>query len=519
MDRSAPEHADDDVITRLADALARDDTAAAAVIVRDHMYEIWVTRAELLGMALMRFTADDYAAHPALTLARDSAGLQAGGGAAPERLDIEAVLPTLSHPLQTQVIYLEMSLARYRREAEHSLALGAELRRRLVGTTRALHSAQPYDPEPVWINQLSMTETLLGDTSAAIADLREADRLSTLDERDPIRADNHAKLAILLALRGNVAEARTALAQSHAVASWAPAPREFVGRFAEIAAALIATESMAPDAEDALAAAHHPVNKAADEYWPLLLLAQSRYALAHQRAALVLELTSTAAATGPYPESGLTHDVLSSLTASAYIELGDLTAAQHALTGERPGWLVRVARLRLLVARGAHRQLQADARRLLTAPRAPLAQRVEAMLLISWGDWLHRGRPEPSSAIQIAELVEHNDLIRPLTTVPRDLLTALAEALPAARRASFEAAFAPLPAHSPATALSPLTERELSVLRALADHSSVTELGKQLFLSPNTVKTHLRTVYRKLGVRSRDEALDEAVRLGILPSP
>jgi DNA-binding CsgD family transcriptional regulator len=519
MDRSPPDHSPDDgVAARLTDALARDDTATAALIVRDHMYEIWSERAELLGIALMRFTEADYAAHPALALARDSAGLQASDGTSPHRLDIEAVLPTLTYAQQTQVLYLEMSLARYRREAEHSLAMGDEVRRRLVRTTRALHAPQPFDPEPVWINQLALTETLFGDTSTAIADLREADRLSTADDRDSIRADNHAKLAVLLALRGNIAEARTALTRGRPLASWQPAPHEFTARIAETAAALIATESMSPDAEEILAAADRPVNEAADELWPVLLLARGRYALAHQGAAGVLELTATAAAAGPFPEGGLTQDVIASLTGSALVELGDLTRAQEALSGERPGWFVRVARLRLLIARGAHRQFQTDARRLLTAPRAPLAQRAETTLLSAWADLLHRGGPDPGSAMQIAD-VARDGLIRPLTTVPRDVLTALAETLPSTRREGFEAAFASLPGHSPATALAPLTERELGVLRALAEESSITELGRQLFLSPNTVKTHLRAVYRKLGVRSRDEALDEAARLGILPSP
>jgi LuxR family maltose regulon positive regulatory protein len=56
----------------------------------------------------------------------------------------------------------------------------------------------------------------------------------------------------------------------------------------------------------------------------------------------------------------------------------------------------------------------------------------------------------------------------------------------------------------------PLTERETDVLRLLQGPLSLTEIAGELFISPNTVKTHAKAVYRKLGVTSRNEA----VRIG-----
>lgn len=52
-----------------------------------------------------------------------------------------------------------------------------------------------------------------------------------------------------------------------------------------------------------------------------------------------------------------------------------------------------------------------------------------------------------------------------------------------------------------------LTRRERDVLCALVDNASVAELAMELHISPNTVKSHLRGLYRKLGVHSREEAL------------
>ncbi|SDT45432.1 LuxR C-terminal-related transcriptional regulator [Jiangella sp. DSM 45060] len=58
-----------------------------------------------------------------------------------------------------------------------------------------------------------------------------------------------------------------------------------------------------------------------------------------------------------------------------------------------------------------------------------------------------------------------------------------------------------------------LTRRELEVLLALRTKTSVRDISEQLFLSPNTIKTHLRNLYRKLGVNTREEALQATRKL------
>ncbi len=61
-----------------------------------------------------------------------------------------------------------------------------------------------------------------------------------------------------------------------------------------------------------------------------------------------------------------------------------------------------------------------------------------------------------------------------------------------------------------------LTERELSVLRLLPSELSQREIGDALFVSLNTVKSHARSIYRKLDVDTRDDAVDLARGLGLL---
>src|SRR5436305_3721959 len=64
--------------------------------------------------------------------------------------------------------------------------------------------------------------------------------------------------------------------------------------------------------------------------------------------------------------------------------------------------------------------------------------------------------------------------------------------------------------------LHPLTTRELDVLRYLPTRLSNIDIGARLRISQNTVKTHLKDIYRKLRVGSRNEAVVVAVRLGML---
>jgi LuxR family maltose regulon positive regulatory protein len=90
-----------------------------------------------------------------------------------------------------------------------------------------------------------------------------------------------------------------------------------------------------------------------------------------------------------------------------------------------------------------------------------------------------------------------------------------------ARRLSEEMAPPPSPAaptptsEAPAQALvEPL--RELEVLALLAEGLTNQETAERLFISVNTVKTHVRHVYDKLNVRNRAEAVARAAELGLL---
>lgn len=64
-----------------------------------------------------------------------------------------------------------------------------------------------------------------------------------------------------------------------------------------------------------------------------------------------------------------------------------------------------------------------------------------------------------------------------------------------------------------------LTRRENTVLGMLAEGKSYAEVGLRLGVSENTVRSHVRSIYEKLGVKSKTEAVIAALRLGLVRLP
>jgi LuxR family maltose regulon positive regulatory protein len=64
--------------------------------------------------------------------------------------------------------------------------------------------------------------------------------------------------------------------------------------------------------------------------------------------------------------------------------------------------------------------------------------------------------------------------------------------------------------------LDPPSTAELAVLRLLGSELSARQIGQELFLSANTIRTHTRSIYRKLDVNTRADAVARADALGLL---
>jgi DNA-binding CsgD family transcriptional regulator len=65
-----------------------------------------------------------------------------------------------------------------------------------------------------------------------------------------------------------------------------------------------------------------------------------------------------------------------------------------------------------------------------------------------------------------------------------------------------------LPGTLPSPALEPLRPRERTILGLYAEGLSAEEIARMLFISPHTVRTHVKNAFRRLGIHSRSEAAD-----------
>jgi LuxR family transcriptional regulator, maltose regulon positive regulatory protein len=102
-----------------------------------------------------------------------------------------------------------------------------------------------------------------------------------------------------------------------------------------------------------------------------------------------------------------------------------------------------------------------------------------------------------------------------LTAEARGVLTALPDGAEA-QRAQLEALDRQLAGmRQPVLLAGSLTEREVAVLRLLGSPLSLREIGVELYVSANTVKTHTQAIYRKLGVSARHDAVMQGNHLGI----
>jgi LuxR family maltose regulon positive regulatory protein len=135
----------------------------------------------------------------------------------------------------------------------------------------------------------------------------------------------------------------------------------------------------------------------------------------------------------------------------------------------------------------------------LSAPARPSYWHAHALLCLSSA--LHKlGRPEAAKEALEAARAD-------LETLPDPgMLNGLAENVAAELKA---------PLRHDGFYGEPLSEAELRVLLLLVAGRTVSEVARELYLAPTTVKTHRRTIYRKIGVTDRQQATARAAELGL----
>ncbi|WHT23360.1 LuxR C-terminal-related transcriptional regulator [Crossiella sp. CA-258035] len=172
----------------------------------------------------------------------------------------------------------------------------------------------------------------------------------------------------------------------------------------------------------------------------------------------------------------------------------------------------------------AHRGRLNQARRSLApvlAGRQPPAaghNLVEAWLLEAvLADRMRADRHAHRALCQALALAGPGELLRPFRSAGAPIRDLLARNLGRyGRLEHFAAAAAAAPAIERAAVTATLTSRELDLLAELPSMRTAEEIAASLYVSVNTVKTHLRGIYRKLGVNQRRDAVVAARRCGLL---
>ncbi|MFJ6533450.1 LuxR C-terminal-related transcriptional regulator [Microbacterium sp. NPDC091662] len=321
-------------------------------------------------------------------------------------------------------------------------------------------------------------------------------------------------LAGVHALNGDLPEVR------HYVAlirdgDWNPALLDsYRGTFFHVAEAMLAVE----DGDVAEAKRHirfFEPYRATSEHWTTMASVEAWVALHDGDAAAGLErLESFARLRGK--EAGAPHvrQALSRPRVLLHLALGDVAAArstvQRDAVPDRFGTVLKRARLALIDGRAA------DVVRLLGQTRLrPSSARERAEAAAVHSAALHRVSPaaaQPSSEALSVQLTDR-ELTTPLALLgAEDFGTVRADLDPTGR------ATLRLRSALPSFATRPrLSSREQIVLRALTSGATLPAIADELRVSQNTLKTQLRSIYRKLGAHNRTEAMEQAARHGLLP--
>lgn len=335
------------------------------------------------------------------------------------------------------------------------------------------------------------------------------------------RVDPLSLRAGLAALSGELPLARRLLAEAD-VAEWPAGWRDSSpADFFNLGMAVLALEDGDPHAAEAHLAAAGPTVDIV-EHWTLYALVRARRdRLAGEVEAGLMRVQRLREQRGSAPGTALARSLLDTAEAELRLAAGEpLMARRIAARSAKHGASCRIALARAELALDRVSEAAVQAQRVLSASATTPRNRLEAELVLACSA-LRTGHRRDAEvlATRIAELIAVTGMRAPLRTIAtrdRALLTgALLGAGVTESIAALVAAEAS-PAETGGEPVVVLTPREQAVLNALAETGTVDGTAARLFVSRNTVKSQLRTVYRKLGVPSRDAALTRAALLGLL---
>jgi LuxR family maltose regulon positive regulatory protein len=329
-----------------------------------------------------------------------------------------------------------------------------------------------------------------------------------------------ALLAGVLTLRGDLPHAREHLAYGR-TGPWTDQQRNgYSGTFYRVAESLVALERFDADTARAelgsllaMSAGRH-----ANEHWTTLaqVLALTELVDGDPGAGLAA-LDEFVAFRGGEGRSTRARGDLARTRSTLQLALGNADAAAAIARRDIPaGAGAHIARARVALALGrtggALDELRPIAGDQLSARDAAEAAAIETAVLVRISP-----TPRRDGAVErLGSLLQRSELRLPLALLPPADLARVVVALEAAGYAQVTA---DLPERPLLRDIEPdllLSTRERAVLEQLMETGSISEIASALVVSSNTVKTQLRSIYRKLGVSSRDDAIAVALERHLL---
>ncbi|MGA2163628.1 MAG: LuxR C-terminal-related transcriptional regulator [Solirubrobacteraceae bacterium] len=514
-------------------ALAGEDWQQAGGLIAEHWLELFLHG----GSAAMRgpmaqLPPEVVASDPRLAAAVAGSRLQDGDLQDAERL-LAIAREVGSDTSQTRAIIAAVGL-RHARLRVHP----GDAERAAGKLSAAAHHCTPH----CWsalrsfaLCELGATQLWSGgDVEPAVANLHEALALATEHQHEQIALDCLAQLAVVNVLRGELTQARERSARAVELAEqrgWCEGP---AGACAHLAAATCAyqlgelerAEGLLARAAAAADTAETPVRLTVGLLQALTLAAAGQRSAA--RGTLTLSAIRSELADGA-PAPGFLRLALEDIESRVLMAAEEVEQARATLAGA----LDRTPNSAVLLVRQASFELRDGEPELARASlvRARAAQTphphpavlLELWLLQAMVDHAAGDRRAASEALDCALALAEREPFRDafLLNGPavRELLELQAQdgtAHPALLEVLLDGV-----GQGPvkeATLAEPLTEREQRILRYLPTMLTNAEIGAEVFVSLNTVKTHLRSIYRKLEANGRADAVERARQLGLLPT-
>lgn len=528
MEHPGPSHS----LHALSHAVQAEDWVQMDRVWQRHSTRLAFDHLESLGDVVARIDKTVLRARPSLTVAADMsragrfADARTDGGNVVLRAYADAARRVSASSLKDASLHELVFVASGQvmgTRLTSDLAAADHLASRVLGVAeqRSASGEHPGDHVACLHLQQGITRTLQGRHGIAIDSYQRCWELRR-DCHPDVPANAASKLAMTHAIKGDPQSAREWATRYRALSRDGAWGRLF-GIGASVAEALMALDNLDNDTclkrSSALPAATLDV-----ELWPFL---------AFVRAQVGLHLSDSGAALAHLDAAQRAHEVA----------LPRMPAAQVLLTRAR-------ADLLLASGQGNYTRallLSADAEAIpqLAVPLARLAlladQPFEACRIVAnvlWRDDVdnrsklelllikavashHMGDQEVADdmATRATSLAQEIELFRPFTTLTSDELELVQGMtrmkLPEDVLRAIDNEARPFPTR---VELITLTPRELQLVEALSSASSRQEIADRLFVSVNTIRSQLLTLYRKLKVGTREEALVRLAQLGLTTS-